>query len=301
MQDTNQEFNFESLKKAGEITSKAREFGKQLIKPGVKISYVVEQVENKIYELGGKLAFPVNISLNETAAHDTARINDNRVFKDEVIKLDVGAHIDGWIGDSACTVDLSGENSKLVEASQKALSEAIKIIKKGVTLGDIGKKIEDTIKSYGFNPVRNLAGHQIGNYVIHTGTSIPNYDTKETQEIKAGTTFAIEPFATTGIGMIEERGQPEIFSIENFKPIRLQLARDIMKYIGTNYLTLPFSNKMLAKKFNENKIRIALKMLNNNGTLKQYRPLVERSDGLVSQAEHTLYVNEDWNVHILTK
>ncbi len=296
-----EEFDLEALKKAGEITAKAREYGKTLIVKGAKLLEVTEKIEKKIFELGGKLAFPVNISLDDTAAHYTAKIDDNTVFQDEVIKLDIGAHIDGWIGDSACTIDLSGRHQKLVEASEKALENAINIIKPGVTLGDIGKTVEETITSYGFQPVRNLSGHQIGNYVLHTGTTIPNFDTKDDTKIEPGMIFAIEPFATTGVGMIEEKGNAEIFSIEEFKPTRLQLVRKIMRHVENEYDELPFSLRMLANKFNENQVKLALRMLDKNETLKKYKPLIEQSQGLVSQTEHTIYVDHNWKVHVLTK
>ena len=92
--------------KAGEIASKAREYGKELIKVGVSHLDVTEKIEAKILELGGGIAFPTQISINNLAAHYTALLGNDFDFKEgDVCKLDLGVHINGAIGDTAVTVD----------------------------------------------------------------------------------------------------------------------------------------------------------------------------------------------------
>ena len=126
--------DIEKWRKAGKIASKAREFGKTLIKKNAKILDVAEKIEEKIRDLGAEPAFPVNISLNDCAAHATAHPDDKAVFGDDVVKLDVGAHIDGCVGgDTAITVDLTGKHEDLMKASQDALDAAINAVKENKT------------------------------------------------------------------------------------------------------------------------------------------------------------------------
>jgi len=231
--------------------------------------------------------------LNECAAHYTAKINDDLKFNDEVIKLDVGVHVDGFVGDTACTVDLSGKHADLVKASEDALQAAISIIKPGVTLGEIGKVIEETIKKAGFQPIRNLSGHGLDEYQSHAPPNIPNFDTGDETELEKGQVIAIEPFATTGIGVIHDKGTAEIFSMMGFKSTRVMFVRNIMKHIGDTYLTLPFSKLQLKEKFSEGQIAFALKQFKQLEILQEYKPPVESKDGPVSQAEHTVYVDDE--------
>ena len=179
---------------AGRIAGEAREFGRALVKPGMKILDIAEQIEAKIVKLGGQPAFPVNISFNDTAAHYTPAPNEETVLSDQIVKLDVGAHVDGFVGgDTAVTIDLSGKYTDLVKASREALNAALKVVQVGTTLGQIGKEIEDAITSFGFKPVRNLSGHGIGEWSVHESPSIPNIDTGDDTELEDGMTIAIEP------------------------------------------------------------------------------------------------------------
>ena len=145
--------------KAGRISAEVLEYGKSLIKKGNSLLDATEKIEAKIFELGGKPAFPVQISCNEIAAHFCPEEDDNTIFEEQVVSLDLGVHVDGAIGDNAYTIDLSGSYLDLVKAAQKALEQALKITNVGTELREIGKTINDTIKSYGYNPVRNLSGH----------------------------------------------------------------------------------------------------------------------------------------------
>ena len=163
----------EKLKKAGKIAAQVLEYGKGLIKKDASLLEVLDKIEAKIFELGGKLAFPAQISCNHIAAHHCPEEDDKTIFSDQLVCLDVGVHVDGFIGDTAVTVDLSGKHEDLVKASREALENAIKTIKVGVTLGEIGKIIQDTIQRYGFAPIRNLSGHGLGVYEQHTKPSIP--------------------------------------------------------------------------------------------------------------------------------
>ena len=287
----------EKYKKAGKIAAEALAYGRGLIKKGTKVLDVCNKVEEKISKLGAKPAFPAQISMNEIAAHYCPEDKDETKFTDQLVCLDVGVHVDGFIGDTACSVDLSRNNPDLVKASEEALKAAIETVKVGVKLSKIGKAIEDTITNYGFQPVRNLSGHGLDSYNIHSSPTIPNFDTKE-DTILEKQVIAIEPFATNGIGLIHEKGEPTVFLLFGKKSTRIGFVRNIQKEIES-YNMLPFTTRWLTKKFSEAQVRFALNQFKQLEILKEYPPLVEKQNGLVSQAEHSLLVDDE--VIVLTK
>ena len=286
--------------KAGKISAEVLEYGKTLIKNGNSLLEATELIEKKIFELGGKPAFPVQFALNEVAAHFCVTEEDNNlIFENQVVSLDLGVHVSGAIGDNAYTIDLSGKYSDLVKAAQKALEEALKIVNVGTELKAIGKTINDTIKSYGYNPVRNLSGHGLDLYNIHTNPTIPNIDNGDKTALKKGMVFAIEPFATTGSGVVGEKGHPTVFMVEHPKPARSQITREVLKEIAT-YEGLPFAEWWLTRKFGA-KAKFALRELNQLGIIHQFPPLVELSNGVVTQAEHSVLIDDEGEVVVLTK
>ena len=278
--------------KAGKIAAEALQYGKSLIKVGVKVVDVLDKVEEKILADGGELAFPAQISLNEAAAHSCSDLNDNTVLSEEhVVKLDVGVHIDGWIADNALTVDLSGKYENLVKASREALNNALKIIKPGVKLGEIGRVIHETITSYGFSPVKNLSGHGLGEYSIHTKPSIPNYDNHNENVLKEGDVIAIEPFASTGAGIVQESSPATVFTLVNDSGVRDPITRNVLKEIKT-YKGLPFAKRWLERKFGTPKTNFALRILMKANCIQDHAPLNDQARGIVSQAEHSVIVLE---------
>ncbi|WP_456329046.1 type II methionyl aminopeptidase [Archaeoglobus sp.] len=275
------------LIEAGRILKQAAYEAAEKIAPGVKILGVAEFVENRIVELGAKPAFPANISINSDAAHFTPKRNDDRVFKEgDVVKLDVGAHIDGYIADMAVTVDL-GDNTELVKASKEALDAAIEIARAGVSVSEIGKAIEEAITNYGLKPIVNLTGHGLLPYITHAPPSIYNYATEKGVTLEEGMVIAIEPFATDGVGRVGERSECEIYSLLNPRPVRMKMAREILKEIEENYKTLPFAKRWLKKAPD-----IIISKLAREGILRAYPVLTEVSGGLVSQWEHTMIIEE---------
>lgn len=90
----------EKIMKAGKIASETREYARTIIKKGYLLLEIAEKIESKIIELGAKPAFPVNLSINEIAAHYTPSYDDEKTAQG-LIKIDLGVHIDGWIADTA--------------------------------------------------------------------------------------------------------------------------------------------------------------------------------------------------------
>ena len=219
-------------------------------------------------------------------------LGEEVIFKDQVVCLDVGVHVDGYVGDNALTIDLSGKYQKLVEASRKALVEAIKIIKPGLEIREIGKKIHEVITRYGYSPIRNLSGHGVDKYKIHTKPSMPNYDNGDTTKLEEGQAIAIEPFASTGAGVIYESGQANIYMLIKKKPVRNTMTREVLAEIE-KMKGLPFTLRWLVKKFGEGKTKFAIREMTNYGMLTEFPPLVDKNHGIVSQAENTIIVTTD--------
>ena len=260
---------------------------------------VLDKIEEKIIDLGAKPAFPAQISCNHLAAHYCPDDEDKTIFSDQIACLDVGVHVDGFIGDTAATVDLSGKYSDLVKAAEESLENAVKIIKVGVTLGEIGKAIQNTIQKYGFSPVRNLSGHGLGKYEIHTKPNIPNFDNGDNTQIGKGTVFAIEPFASTGAGIVQDSGIATIFELSNKKPVRNMITRQVLKEIES-YDNLPFTTRWLTRKFGA-KAKFALREMEQLGMLHAHHPLADKDKGMISQAEHSILIDDSGTVVILTQ
>ncbi len=277
--------------KAGKIAAEAREFSRRLIKPGARLLDIAEQIENKVRELGAMPGFPVNLSLNEVAAHYTPISNDDFILEDQLIKIDIGTCFNGAIGDTAYTVDLSGRYSDIVRASKEALANVEKILQVGTSLGDIGKTIQESIQSYGLLPIKNLSGHGLSSFSVHEPPSIPNVSTNDPTVLKKGQTIAIEPFATDGAGMIKESGRAMIYSQVNRRPVRNMFSRQIFAEIQ-KYHNLPFATRWLAMKFGEGRTRLGLRELVQVGNIREYPPLTEINKGMVSQAEHTFIIDD---------
>ena len=183
--------------------------------------------------------FPVNLSINDISAHYTPS-HDDETKASGLLKVDIGVHIDGFIADTAFSLDLENSdlNKKLIEVSEKALQEAIKIAKPETEIWKIGEKIQETITEQGFSPVRNLSGHQLGQYKIHAGLTIPNHNNGNETKLDEGA-YAIEPFSTDGAGIVYEGKPSGIYRFQGRKAVRDILARKLMDYIEQTYSTLP--------------------------------------------------------------
>lgn len=277
---------------AGKIAAQVLEYGRSLVKPSVLAIEIAEKVDKKIEEMKAKPAFPVNISINDIAAHWHPQMNDKTVIKEsDYVKVDVGVHIDGYIGDTASTVRIAGKD-KLIECSEKMLEKALAMCKPGTTIGDIGEAIENVAKEYGFNPIRNLTGHSLDRYDLHEGMIIPNIKNDSKYQLREDEVYAIEPFCTAGNGFVKDSGSSLIFRWISDKPTRLLEARKILELARTKFDGLPFAKRWIQKQFSPLKVELSLKELLAVNALYEYNPLKEVSEKPVAQTEHTVIVAE---------
>lgn len=283
--------NKEKILQAGKIASEVKKWIKPQIKKNIPLLEIAEKIESKIIELKGKPAFPVNLSINEIAAHYTPS-HDDETLASGLLKVDFGVSVDGWSADNAFSVDLENneENARLIESSEKALAEAIKTTKLGISTNEIGSSIQKTIESKGFNPIVNLSGHSMQQYELHAGITIPNISDSKKIILKKGL-YAIEPFATSGNGKVRDGRNSGIYQLQNEKTPRSSSAREILEYIIEEYSTLPFCTRWLIKKFG-NKALLALKELESNGNVHSFAQLIEVSKAKVSQAEETIFIDD---------
>ena len=280
------------LRKAGKVSAEARDIGTSMIEPGVKLFDVAQEVEGYIREHGCGLAFPCNISRNEIAAHYTPSCDDATVFEvGDVVKLDCGGELDGYVGDTAATVEVgSNRYADLVESSKRARNTVAEFIGKGTPLCDIGRAVEMSIHRDGFEPIVNLCGHQIEQYDLHAGFSVPNYDNGDPFQIQSGMTVAVEPFATNGVGEIKNGKPGNIVSIVRDRPIRDPKAREFFNYVKEEFKTFPFCARSCDLKLFPQAEHL-IKVLVRQGVLMSYAQLVEVSGGIVSQHEYTFYID----------
>ncbi len=274
---------------AGEILAQVRAETVDRIEVGAKHLAVAEFAEERIRELGGDPAFPLNISIDEEAAHRTPAIDDDATFGADLVNIDIGVHVDGWIADSAITVDLTGDHEPLVTASAEALEAAIERVEAGVDTAELGATIEETIREHGYKPVVNLTGHGLDRYEQHTDPTIPNRSVSSGTTLEAGDVIAIEPFATDGTGKVMEGSNEEIFALDAERSVRNRDARQALEQITSEFRTLPFATRWLDVR----RPAMAIRRLKRQDIVHGY-PVLKEADGtLVSQKEHTLIVTED--------
>lgn len=286
----------EDYVKAGKVAAEVRENVRKKNWIGATLEQICEEVENEILKRGAKRAFPVNTSLNEVAAHYTAEPNDEKTISDsDLIKIDLGAQVNGYIADTAVTVCYDPQYASLVQAAEEALKNAISMIKIGVKASDVGRTIEKTVKQLGFKPIANLSGHSLAQYTIHAGKSIPNIWSIGSFTFKGDEAYACEPFVTTGEGMgiVREGKTKNIFALASRKRTKNEDADMLQEYIWANFNMLPFALRWMVKDWEEKKARELLEILVKKKVVHAYPVLIEGNGQRVAQAEHTFIPTEN--------
>ena len=222
--------------------------------------------------------------------NDTLTITDN-----DLVKIDLGAQINGFIADTAVTVNYNSDYDFLVQTAEDALSNAMSMIKVGVKASDIGRTIEKTIKQNGCIPIQNLSGHSLDQYTIHAGKSIPNIWSIGSFSLSDSNAYACEPFVTTseGLGFVKEGKIKNIYALVSRKKTKNEEADKLLDFIWNNFNMLPFALRWIVKEWEENKARELLEVLIKKKAVHAYPVLVEGKGERVAQAEHTFIPTED--------
>lgn len=296
------EADYAKWRRAGEISASAIELGKMIIKEGAKLLDVADQIEDFMRDNGAVPSFPTNLSRNEVAAHFTPASGDKEMAfeKGDVVKLDLGAQIDGFIADTAITIEVgTTKHAKLIEASRKALDEAISVMGPNANLSTVGGTIEQVITGYGFKPIRNLTGHLIERNVLHAGISVPNVQQRIMQRPRIGQVFAIEPFSTDGEGHVVSGPSGNIYHYQRDRPLRLPDQRRTAALIAKEWPHTPFAERWVAK-LQAERVAVTLNQLLKQVVIKSYPQLIEAGRGMVAQHEHTVLITQD-GCEVLTK
>ncbi len=282
----------EKYKKAGTVAGEAKEIAKKEVKDGLKALELAENIEKFILSKAG-LAFPVNISVNDIAAHYTPDIADTLVLKNgDLVKVDLGVQVDGYIADTSVCMRIGEQSDPLLKASQDALEAFLKEVAPGKTVAELSSLVEEVVVSHGFNPVRNLAGHSLEQYTQHAHLSIPNSKTTLQHQLKEDDVIAMEVFTTDGEGWVVESSPTLIYMFVKSGPVRMRESKLILQKVIDEYKTLPFAKRWLKGIGNAITLQMALKELVGKGILYEYPPLREKARGFVAQAEETIIVKD---------
>lgn len=284
-----------NYKKAASAWKSSINLAEKKAKENKSLLELAKEIENKITQEDCEIAFPVNLSINEEAAHYTPNWDikkDRLLEKSDVLKIDIGTHYKGYICDGAITINLDNSCAKQIEANQLALDNAISIASFNSTPNKIGEEIEKTLKEKGFNPVYNLGGHGLDKFEIHSSPSIPNHSNSSKEKLGEGV-VAIEPFSSTGKGHVSEAALVEIFGI-NESNVRNNYARKLIE-TAKKYQGLPFAERWLKKDsgLNDFQFNLGLRELLKANCFETFPGLKETKGNIVTQVEKSLIILEE--------
>lgn len=352
VETNNQEFlsetDLEDFRRAAIVHKLARKKALTMLYTGARLADLVDAVEDVIlkmcrqnpetYYLKGStnnnkcgIAFPVGVNINNIVAHDSKTVPQNgktdqrTFFRGDVIKIDIGVHVNGRIIDSAFThivTDKPGIHDKnniynnVLEASRDSVFTAIKMAGPDQRLDEMSEIISEIIKSYEVDmggefipikPVKGIGGHNIGQYSIHDGKLIlsePDYELQGDLKMDEDEIYAIETYATTGMGIMTQNSEMNActhFMAANKKDIESNRAitkRDKKMFAKTEFYRwlqtrngLPFSSAWIDTK-EIPRVEKAFKMAIPSGQIVAYPPLCDENNSVVAQFEHTIHVND---------
>ncbi|KAL0485686.1 methionine aminopeptidase [Acrasis kona] len=269
------------------------------------MQYIAETTENKARELLGSddgklggIAFPMGCSLNQVAAHYSPNPGDQKVLgKDDVVKFDLGVHVNGRIIDSAWTMCWNDRYLPLLSTVKEATLAGIRTAGIDVRLCDVGAAIQEVMeageieldgKVHRIKCIRNLCGHNIVPYCIHGDKQVPSYNNGDQRRMEEFEFFAIETFGTTGSGYVENLvecshySKPSLHVPTNLNPKDRHLAA----FITQHFNTLPFARRYVDR-LGEPKHLASLKRLVDAQIVEDHPTLTDVKGSYVSQFEHT--------------
>jgi len=288
--------------KSGRIAREIRQWILGNVRAGSGLLDVAEKIEAEIVRRGGQPAFPTGLGVNEVTAHYAPQEDERGVIQEtDVVKIDYGVHIDGYIADTSITITENPQYQSLLEATEKALQAAIDVVKRDKRIGEIGKAISSVAEREGYRPINNLSGHTVEQYQVHAGKSIPNLYAPNLPMLKNADVFAIEPFLTLpdAAGYVVDGPQVNIFSLIVRRKTGNKELDEVMDLIWNERKTLPFSPRWYSGRFKEGRLLFLLRELEKRRLLTSYSTLVEASGKPVAQFEHTMAI-DDGGLVILT-
>jgi methionyl aminopeptidase len=292
----------EEYKKSGKITSEVRALVRSRVNVGMSYLDTCLMVEKEIRSRGGEAAFPVGIGVNAVTAHYAPQEDDASVFaEDDLVKVDFGVHVDGYVTDTAVSVAFDSEYNLLLEAAERALNAAVATARVEPRTGEIGREIHREAARFGFKTIENLTGHTVDRYLVHAGKSIPNLYMPGMPSLKKGDVFAIEPFVTRGsaAGYVVDTPKETIFSVVARKKTGDPALDRFVERVWEERKTLPFTPRWYSEEFGRGKVPGMLARLVAKRIVRSYPTLIEASGSPVAQFEHTMAL-DDGGLVVLT-
>lgn len=308
--DRQDDSRWNDFRKGAEIHRRVRKHLNNVLQPGLTTTEIADTIENSVRTFMNEedtkkagIGFPTGVSLNHCAAHYTPNAGDKTVIKyEDVMKVDYGIHVNGYIVDCAFTKTFDPKYDTLLKAVKAATNTGIKEAGIDVRLTDIGEAIQETMESYEVEldgetyPVkciRNLNGHNIAPYHIHGGKSVPIVKNGDETKMEEGEVFAIETFGSTGRGYVIPEGECSHYA-KNVDaphiPLRLNKAKTLLANIDKHFGTLPFCRRYLDR-IGEDKYLFALNSLVKAGIVQDYPPLNDSRGSYTAQYEHTILLH----------
>jgi methionyl aminopeptidase len=283
----------EKYRKAGQIALEAHKLAVNVANEGTPLLDIAEKIEKFIISRGAFPAFPVNISINEVAAHYTPLPSDGlAVPKGSILKIDIGVHVDGYIADTAITIAFDPAWKKLSRAAFDALKSAGETLRPKRSIYDVSRAISEAIARHQYRPIENLTGHKVERYNLHAGKSIPNVPMFEYRLslVDKGEVFAVEPFATNGRGIVEDKGWSNIYRVVSVKRVPGEAKlNDALEELWREFKSLPFAARWAIEKgFSQKDLDLLVK----HKRLYHYPRLVEIQKGMVAQFEDTFIITD---------
>ncbi|KAK7746302.1 Methionine aminopeptidase 2 [Cytospora paraplurivora] len=299
---------------AAETHRQVRQSAQRWMQPGMSLTDIANGIEDSVRALVGHqgleegdaivagMGFPTGLNLNDVAAHYSPNAGNKMVFgQDDVIKIDIGVHVNGRIVDSAFTHAFEPKYDNLLAAVKAATNTGIAEAGVDARLGEIGGAIQETMesyeieldgKTYPIKSIRNLNGHTIHHYSIHGDKSVPIVKSDNQSKMEEGDVFAIETFGSTGNGYVRDQGEVSHYALIADAPkvdLRLSSAKSLLNTIKKNFGTLPFCRRYLDR-IGCDKYLLGLNNLVNNGIVQDYPPLVDKKGSYTAQFEHTILI-----------
>eukprot|EP01032_Pedospumella_encystans_P011685 gene11685-13572_t len=308
---------YEDVRHASEVHRQVRHYAQSIIKPGIKLVDMCEQIEEcnrrlvKENGLNAGIAFPTGCSINHVAAHYSPNVGDNTVLQyGDVMKVDFGTQIGGRIIDCAFTVAFDPQFDPLLIAAKEATETGLRVAGIDVQMTEIGEAIQEVMESYEVTingtvyPVkccRNLCGHNIAPYKIHAGKSVPIVANGDTTRMEEGEFYAIETFGSTGRGYVLEDGECSHYMrdfSDRHVPLKSPGAKKLLGHINKTFGTLAFCRRWLERDdggsyavngfgAKQTGYMSHLKALVDSGLVTALPPLVDVPGSYTAQYEHT--------------
>mmetsp|Transcript_5593 Transcript_5593/g.9069 ORF Transcript_5593/g.9069 Transcript_5593/m.9069 type:complete len:509 (+) Transcript_5593:87-1613(+) len=307
----------EKYKTAGVIANRALHHVLMACKPGMKIvdlcrmgdAFMSEECAKVHLDIKGKgqkgICFPTCVSVNEVAGHNSPFSDDKRTLHhDDMVKVDMGAHIDGFCAVVAHTIVLGaceGKKANVIAAGWSAAQSALRLLKAGHTNSQVTIAIEKSASTFACDPMDSVLSHEMRQYVIdHDNTII----CKQSEERKVAEftfadyqVFGIDVMITSGRGKAVDRGERCTIYKRNVEveyPLKMKTSREFLKVINKQHPTFPFT----MRNFEENRSRMGVIECVRMNMVQPYPILSERQGEYVAQFKFTAIVSPKGTIQI---